>query len=160
MARSESQVCDSLVPALRLHSWNVFPCLSAERPASPGRAASPCCARLGDLGCLGWKPNGELCMSPLQQGVLRELVLFQAAQAQLRLLQPHQGGERHGTTCGSRLLAVALVHRVNSCCGRRTLELRLARRSASGRERRLSALGCPQCGLPRGTPSSVPHATL
>src|SRR6266705_3317877 len=168
MARSESQVCDSLVPALRLHSWNVFPCLSAERPASPGRAASPCCARLDDLGCLGWKPNGELCMSPLQQGVLRELVLFQAAQAQLRLLQPHQGGERHGTTCGSRLLAVALVHRVNAqvlgpridpekdlieippvawaratraqplgvtpCCGRRTLELRLARRSASGRK--------------------------
>jgi len=103
-----------LVPALRLHSWNVFPCLSAERPASPGRAASPCCARLGDLGCLGWKPNGELCMSPLQQGVLRELVLFQAAQAQLRLLQPHQGCERHGTTGGNRLLAVALVHRVNA----------------------------------------------
>jgi len=53
-------------------------------------------------------------MSPLQQGVLRELVLFQAAQAQLRLLQPHQGGERHGTTGGNRLLAVALVHRVNA----------------------------------------------
>ncbi len=52
-------------------------------------------------------------MSPLQQGVLRELVLFQAAQAQLRVLQPDQGGERHGTTGGNRPLAVALVHRVN-----------------------------------------------
>jgi hypothetical protein len=41
-------------------------------------------------------------MSPLQQGVLRELVLFQAAQAQLRLLQPDQGGERHGITGGNR----------------------------------------------------------
>src|SRR5437899_10742159 len=109
MARSESQVCASLVPALRLHSWNVFPCLSAERPASPGRAASPCCARLGDLGCLGWKPNGELCMSPLQQGVLRELVLFQAAQAQLRLLQPDQGVERPAITGGNRLLGHAIA---------------------------------------------------
>src|SRR5438132_10410149 len=35
-------------------------------------SASPCCARLDDRGCLGWKPNGELCMSPLLQGVLRE----------------------------------------------------------------------------------------
>src|SRR5467141_972780 len=102
MARSESQVCDSLVSALQLHSWNVSPCLSAERPASPGRAASPRCACLDDRGRLGWKPNGELCMSPLQQGVLRELVLFQAAQAQLRLLQPDQGGERHAITGGNR----------------------------------------------------------
>jgi len=53
-------------------------------------------------------------MSPLLQGVLRELVLFQTAQAQLRLLQPHQGGERHGTTGGNRFLAVALVHRVDA----------------------------------------------
>ena len=47
-------------------------------------------------------------MSPLQQGILRELVLFQAAQAQLRLLQPDQGGERHGITGGNRLLAFVL----------------------------------------------------
>src|SRR6266702_5459391 len=114
MARSESQVHDSMAPALWLHPGNVSVRLSAERPAPPERAGSRCCARLDGCDCLGWKPDGELCMSPLQQGVLRELVLFQAAQAQLRLLQPHQGGERHGTTCGSRLLAVALVHRVNA----------------------------------------------
>src|SRR5947208_12798608 len=47
--------------------------------------------------------RGELCMSPLLQGVLRELVLSQAAQAQLRLLQPDQGGERHAITGGNRL---------------------------------------------------------
>jgi hypothetical protein len=50
-------------------------------------------------------------MSPLQRGVLRELVLFQAAQAQLRLLQPAQGGERHGTTGGNRLLAVQIARK-------------------------------------------------
>jgi len=33
-------------------------------------------------------------VSPLQQGVLRELVLLQAAQAKLRPLQPHPVGER------------------------------------------------------------------
>src|SRR6266699_3220565 len=95
MARSESQVHDSVAPALWLHPRNVSVCLSAERPAPPGRADSRCCARLDGGDCLGWKPNGELCMSPLQRGVLRELVLFQAAQAQLRSLQPAKVGQRH-----------------------------------------------------------------
>src|SRR6266568_2892186 len=43
--------------------------------------------------------------------VLNDLLL---QGAQLLLLQPHQGCERHGTTGGNRLLAVALVHRVNA----------------------------------------------
>src|SRR6266849_1289670 len=107
MARSESQVHDSVAPALWLHPRNVSVCLSAERPAPPGRADSRCCARLDGGDCLGWKPNGELCMSPLQRGVLRELVLFQAAQAQLRSLQPAKVGESRSAAASDQLNRLA-----------------------------------------------------
>src|SRR5690242_17014037 len=88
MARSGSQVHDSVDPALWGHPRNIFSRLPAERPAPARRADSRRCARLDGWNCLGRNPNGELCMSPLPQGVLRELVLFQATQAQLRPLQP------------------------------------------------------------------------
>src|SRR6266849_10233588 len=108
MAGSESQVRDSLAAVLRLHSRNASACLSAERPASPGGAVFRGCARLDSRDRLGWKPNGELCVSPLRQGVLRELVLLQAPQAKLRPLQPDQVGEGDAAGC-DRILAAELA---------------------------------------------------
>src|SRR6266852_7446839 len=108
MAGSDSQVRDSLAAVLRLHSRNASACLSAERPASPGGAVFRGCARLDSRDRLGWKPNGELCVSPLRQGVLRELVLLQAAQAKLRPLQPDPVGERDAAAGCDRILAARL----------------------------------------------------
>src|SRR5712671_3730174 len=111
MAGSESQVRDSLAAVLRLHSRNASACLSAERPASPGGAVFRGCARLDSRDRLGWKPNGELCVSPLRQGVLRELVLLQAAQAKLRPLQPDPVGESDASAGCYRILTAALAGR-------------------------------------------------
>src|SRR6267143_2656738 len=111
MARSESQVRDSLAAVLRLHSRNVSAHLSPERRASPRGAVLRRRARLDGRDRLGWKPDGELCMSPLQQGILRELVLLQAAQAKLRPLQPDPVGERDGADGGTRILTAALAGR-------------------------------------------------
>src|SRR5258708_34190784 len=83
-----------MAAVLRLHSGNVSPRLHAERCAAAGGVVFPRCARLDGRDRLGRKPNGELRMSPLQQGILRELVLLQAAQAELCPLQPDQVAER------------------------------------------------------------------
>src|SRR5712671_1983060 len=92
---------------LRLHSGNVSPCLPAERSAPAGGVVFRRCARLDGRDRMGWKPNGELRMSALQRGILRELVLLQAAQAELRPLQPHQVGERSAAAGRDRILAAA-----------------------------------------------------
>src|ERR1700693_3625362 len=109
MACTEPQVHDSMSSVLRLHSGNFPACLSAERPASPGGAVFRRRDRLDGRDRLGWKPNGELRVSPLQQGILRELVLLQAAQAKLRPLQPDEVGERDVAAGRDRTLATTAL---------------------------------------------------
>src|SRR5882762_4393767 len=108
MARPEPQVQDSLAAVLRLHSSNGPAFLFAERHASPGRTVSRYRARLDGRDRVGRKPDGELRMPPLQQGVLRELVFLQAAQAELRSLKKYQFSKNALLQRGHAKLAIRL----------------------------------------------------
>src|ERR1700693_2861813 len=58
---------------------------------------------------IAWMGIAKLAVSPLQQAILRELVLLQAAQAKLRPLQPDEVGERDVAAGRDRTLATTAL---------------------------------------------------